>query len=79
LVDEAAQEDSESVIRGRAWRFHGVATQPANEENCGYFAAGIVWSRDKGTQFFTALIGYPIVLNGGVLEVLAGLCGLRYN
>src|SRR5882762_6086536 len=71
LVDQAAHQSAKAV--GFALGiFDAVATEPANEENDRYFAAGVFRAGDEGAQLVATAVADPVVGNFGVGKVLAG-------
>ncbi|MGA3088307.1 MAG: hypothetical protein ABSD75_06820 [Terriglobales bacterium] len=79
LVNETAEENAETVTGVRIRVFHAVAAQPADEEYCWHFAGGVVGARNKSTELLTAGVGNPVLEDRAVIEVFAGLSGLRYD
>src|SRR5712671_6744572 len=70
LVDQAAHQGTEAVGLTLGI-FHAVATEPADEENDRYFAAGVFRASDERAQLVATAVADPVVGDCGVGKVLA--------
>src|ERR1700730_6737163 len=77
LLDEAAHENAETVLRLGVGIFHAVAAQPAHKKYCRNLAVDIVRAGDEGPETLAAVVLRPSVEDLGILKVLAFGLGAR--